>query len=351
MRVNIEDDLWTSGRLLKLARVMKWEEAKTLGHLALVYRATQKAGIIIDSQPRVLTVCVLHFESDEETERFLTAMVASQLASILEDGNMHIRGNEKHVKRLERLASKASDGGKASVAARQKKLNVSLTEGQPTANLQGTMTQPVGNAPYSLLLTPFSKDEETTKILDPATSKKTRKPRTPSAPSAAPDGFSNVVACWFEHYARRYRKQPKWGDRQGKQLKTLMATYTADELTHPEHGLIRYFFAWQRPEVIKAGHSFGKGHACFTMKIEELEADMAAPERRREAANATKLEQDADRNSQQQDQAARVVAQILGATNARIDHTGPARGPYDPHHAALRDVQAPAIGPGDEDVD
>lgn len=311
MRVNIEDDLWTSGRISKLSRVMRWSEREALGALALVYRATQKAGIVSDTPSRIQTVCVIHFDSDEETDKFLTAMVSAHLASILADGKMHIRGNEKHIERLDRLLGSASKAGTKSAALRQKKLNDSQTEGQPTGNHNPTYRQPTGNlqatllTPYSLLLTPNT--EENTNTENSKVPKQKRKPRTPSAPAAEAPGFSDVIACWFEHYERKYRKKPVWGPRQGAQLKQLLTSYKAADLIHPETGLIRYFFAWQRPEVILGGHSFGKGHSCFILKIEELEADMSSPERRNEAAIARKRQNLTDSIAEDKDASNRIT--------------------------------------------
>jgi hypothetical protein len=302
VRVNIEDDLWTSGRLLKLARVMKWEEAKALGHLVLVYRATQKAGIISETQARVLTVCVLHFESDEETDRFLTAMVSSQLAAVLENGDLHIRGNERHVERLDRLLSNSGKGGKASAVTRQKKINDSQTESQASAKLQGTTTQAVGNAPYSLLPSPSSK-EVNTKILDLAVTPAKAKRRT--SPGASQPGVTIPVRdAWVAAYEKRYPGQRAvWGAKEGGQAANLLKSFSADELGE----LVRHFFAWKRPEVIRSGHSFGTGSNSFLLKIHELRADMAAPQRRAEAAKLQEREKISDTAAADADQVTRIV--------------------------------------------
>lgn len=119
------------------------------------------------------------------------------------------------------------------------------------------------------------------------------KRKTPSAPAAAPAGYSQVVACWFEHYEKRYSQKSKWGKRSGNQLKQLLDEYTPDELCE----LIPYFFAWKRAEVINAGHSFGKGYACFVSKLDELRADIVDPERRQEAGVAKAHERRTEKTS------------------------------------------------------
>lgn len=346
MRVNIEDTIWE--HIPRLAKELRWDEDRALGKLARVYRVTQKAEVYEESPSRLVTVCALHFDSDQEAESFFTAMIAAQLASLLVDGRIRIKGNLEHIERLKTYRNRAQQGG----IARSKKTNDLLASKQATGSHKAS-TPPSSSEPsYApMLLTPNNEEE----ILDQqsAKPKRERKPRTPSAPAASPTGFGDVVAAWFAAYERRYHRKPKWGPRQGAQLKQLMVTYSAEELAHHERGLIRHFFAWQRPEVIKGGHSFGKGAACFTLKIEELEADIAAPERRREAATAQKLEHDADRNTQQQDQAARVAAQIIGAMHAghkALNFPAADRGPHGANHAPVRDVQPSLIGSGDEDM-
>lgn len=156
MRVNIEDDLWTSGRLSKLARSAKLDEDTALGRLVNVYRLTQRAGIAIESAARICTVVVLAFESDEAADQFLTAMISAQLAAVLEDGRIHIRGNDKHVARVAEMLANASKGGKKS---QQKKRNdfeserstvgstVRSTDTQASGERIGTLPAPSSQLP------------------------------------------------------------------------------------------------------------------------------------------------------------------------------------------------------------
>jgi hypothetical protein len=300
--VNLEDSV--KKLLPRMMKEMGWSNREVIGALCCVWGATQDAEIIDTKFDRLVTVCAVEFDDDAQCEKFLNAMIGVRLITLLDSGLMHIKGNEVHVSRLQQLRGSASKGGEA----RQKKLNDFVASSLAQAKHTGASTQPYRSAPYSLLLTPFSEEERNTNTEN--SKKPKRRPRTPTAPAASPTGFADVVSCWFEHYERKYQKKPKWGPRQGAQLKQLMLSYKAEELINQETGLIRHFFAWKRPEVIKAGHSFGKGHSCFILKIEELEADMAAPERRAEAAAIVDLERKSDEHAAEQAQTQRIVHEV-----------------------------------------
>lgn len=150
-----------------------------------------------------------------------------------------------------------------------------------------------------------------TEIIAPG-AKRTQKPKPPSAPAAAPRGFREVVDAWFVAYEKRYGQQPKWGGKQGKQLTMLLGQgYNPEELVV----LIGHFFGWQRPEVIRAGHSWGTGYACFVVKLDELRADMADPQRRAEAAQAADRERSDNKKAATISQAERLAQRFTGASN------------------------------------
>lgn len=143
----MEDTLVSDGHLGKLARTMGWSEREAAGALYFVYRATQRMKIVAESVERLITASVLHFDSDEQCARFISAMISAQLAVPLEDGRVHIRGNGDHIQRLEHWRKNASEGGKRSAEQRRKKPNDSVSSGldsasQPEAN---------SNTPFSLL--------------------------------------------------------------------------------------------------------------------------------------------------------------------------------------------------------
>jgi hypothetical protein len=151
-RVNIEDDLWTSGRLWKLAKAAKLDEDTALGRLVNVYRLTQAAGLVSDTQARVGTVIVIAFANDADADAFLTAMISAQLAAVLENGHIHIRGNEQHVARLTKLREMAANGGKK---RQQEKPNDFGSRGL-AAGKPGLSRMEPEPSPHGALLTPSS---------------------------------------------------------------------------------------------------------------------------------------------------------------------------------------------------
>jgi hypothetical protein len=218
----------------------------------------------------------------------------------------------------------------------------------PTQHPASTLLAPpehrIGTVPESLSLETETETENGDGVIHEIAKPK-RERKTPSAQSASPPGFGEVIAVWFEHYEKRYGQRPKWGAREGRQLKTLMADYTAEELCD----LIRYFFAWRRPEVIKAGHSFAKGYTSFIAKLDELRADIAAPERRAEAAQAGDKERNDNRKAATLSQAERLAQRFTGTHNEQSTDdsskigTG-AQGLLGPGEAScvdVRDLQPP----------
>jgi hypothetical protein len=133
--------------------------------------------------------------------------------------------------------------------------------------------------------------------------KPTRKRK--ASPGASQPGRTVAVRdAWVAAWEERYPGQRAvWGMREGGQCAQLLGSYTPEELVD----LTKHFFAWKRPEVIRAGHSFGKGSACFVLKIEELRADMAAPQRRAVAAQLTERERLSDTAAADADQINRIV--------------------------------------------
>lgn len=201
VRVNLEDTIHE--HIPRLAKEMGWSHREALGQLALVYRATQRAEIHEETPARLVTVCALHFDSDEQGERFFTAMLRAQLAVLLADGRIRIRGNGEHIARLIDYRARASKAGLASSAAKRKKLNdfvnYKLTPSQPTANPQLTPVEPS----YAPML-PFSfspKDSlQTSSALNAPTAKKTRQPK-PKKPTT---DTHRIRLAWEAAYLKRH---------------------------------------------------------------------------------------------------------------------------------------------------
>lgn len=144
MRVNIEDDLWESGRLRKLAMVLGVSEELALGRLVGVYRRTQTELIVTDSIDRVHTIICVDFADDDDARRFLFAMASANLATI-EGEKITIRGNQNHVDRFRDHQAKSAMGGKRSHEKRQQ-----IREAQ--VEHRSTTGQPQVNTPISDLL-------------------------------------------------------------------------------------------------------------------------------------------------------------------------------------------------------
>lgn len=157
VRVNMESDLRTSGRLGKLARTMGWSEQRTGGALWFFYWHTQEAGIIEDTPDKIVSAVVVDFDSEGEAHAFVSGMVSAKLATISENGIVRIHGNDKHVERIERFKGNASELGKKSWEARKKKLNEIQTGSFSTGNAQeqGLNAQGTLLSPSSLLLSPI----------------------------------------------------------------------------------------------------------------------------------------------------------------------------------------------------
>ena len=151
MRVNLEDTLSDDGHLRFLAKAMGagWDEDRVLAKAYWVYRSTQRAGFVAGSIDRVVTLCVLRFDSDDECRRFLVAMCTAQLAERKGD-EIRIFGNEKHVQRFAEFRDRASRGGKST---QQKRSMVSEAHALAHAQAQA---KPTLNTPISDLRSPIS---------------------------------------------------------------------------------------------------------------------------------------------------------------------------------------------------
>ncbi len=156
-RVNLEESV--KRHCLRIAKVMGWSHREAYGTLGLVYGLTQEAGIYEDTADRIVTVCALEFDDDSQAQRFITAMISAQLAVVLEDGRIRIKGNKEHIERLQSYRKRASLGGKRAAAVRYKNSNDfvsnSLANAQAPAQaiaqhsftpLQDPLTPQVGNS-------------------------------------------------------------------------------------------------------------------------------------------------------------------------------------------------------------
>lgn len=157
-----------------------------------------------------------------------------------------------------------------------------LTEG--VEKIPGSLAKVPGTLATDPDLDPDPDHEHRTTSTTPLASTKKQK----RLPAAKPAGGRSVAfrLAWFEHYRKKLGTDPAWGKRENGQVTQLLGSTTEDELI----GLVPYFFAWQRPEVIRAGYSFGKGAHCFVLKVDELRADIADQGRRQTAAQIAERE-------------------------------------------------------------
>lgn len=240
MRVNVEDDLWTSGRLSKLARTMKWDERQALGALVMFWRATQQAEIISAPRDRLITECVLYFDSDEQAGGFVDAMTAAKL--IERDGELlRVRGNAPHVERVQKLRATASAAGTASA----KKRNDFVTVTEPLLNHDRTTTEPSLNAPSSLL---------------PSPSKKFASPSAPRKPKPHSDTHRIRTAFEQAYEEKHSAKYLNWDGAHGKFAKHLADTGQADRVIQ----LLPAYFA------LSVTHTFFEGFDSFKAKLNQL---------------------------------------------------------------------------------
>jgi hypothetical protein len=238
VRVNIEESI--KKHLPRLASEMKWSPNEALGQLVRLYGSTQAAGVYEETAPRILTVCALDFDSDEIGERFLTAMIKAQLATVLEDGRIRIRGNDKHVKRVTVYKLRASRGGKASAKARNKKFNDSVTTSAPPSAVGA-------QASFTPLL-PFSN----TNTCDKKPSRKK---------ASLPTETHRIRKAFESEYEKKYR-QPylNWDGAHASFAKTLGDSGKADRAIE----LLPKYFA------LKITHTFYEGFDSFKAKLNTL---------------------------------------------------------------------------------
>ncbi len=279
MRVNIEDDLRTSGRLSKLARVMHWSEREALGALVMFYRATQDAEIVEATEDELVDLCSVDHDDEAAARAFVRGLLSSRLASAQQD-KIVIHGNAAQVDRVKTLRSNASKGGRARQESLRKSKPVAK---QMPSKCQADRSPP---SPGSLLPPPAplvtTEDHETISH-DPA-----RRKNSPSAPPASGSRYRDAVACWFENYEQVYHRKPPWGDVQGKQLQNAIRKCEPGE----ELELVQQFFHGPYPDSTNAGHPLSTGFASFAMRLDMLRADLANPQRRaKAAAMASKLKQ------------------------------------------------------------
>ena len=208
MRVNVEDSVYE--HLPRLAKECGRTLTDALGQLVLVYRATQRAEVHEETPARLTTICALHFDSDEAADRFFTAMIAAQLAVLLDDGRIRIRGNGEHIARLNQYRDRASKGGNAKA---RKRNDFVASKQAPSKHQAATplSTSVPSYAPSSFLLSPIQETNTNTGIVVSESQTNAVLTAPPSASAVAkknrsPDQKTRSVAV-NRRYRQRYEER------------------------------------------------------------------------------------------------------------------------------------------------
>jgi hypothetical protein len=155
-----------------------------------------------------------------------------------------------------------------------------------------------------------------------------------------PTPIAQVRGAFLSAYAARYPQASRypWGAREGGAAKNWLKSVPLDEAL----SLVTWFFAWKRPEVIKAGHPFCTGAQSLILKFHELRADLAHPERRAFAAAVTGDEKQATHEAEGAAQQRRVLAKLTEKKHAI--GSGESGGSLGANTNAVRGVQPASLG-------
>ena len=283
MRVNVEDEIHADGSLGALARALSVEEDTALGRLVFVWRETQRRKLIVVTKDEFCSATKLRVK---DPGGMLDAMIACDFASPTDDGRWYIRGNDKHIARLEVYQSKAQKGGIASqsalsrpkLASSSNKLASSKPKAsfnEPESKLQRATNEPP-TSHQRALLAPYSKDHD----LDPSdpyliqSSNSEDLPPSGKAPKNGASPSSRIRAAYLAGYEKKFgRPFGGWGAKANGQASQLIRDWPADRVIE----LLALFFEWNNPRAISAGYPFG----FFVSAIHEIDADTHSPERKR----------------------------------------------------------------------
>lgn len=252
VRVNVEDDV--KKHLPRLAAEMGWTQREALGCLVLVWGATQDALIYEDTPERVATVCALCFDSDSQAQRFITAMIGAQLAMVLDDGRVRIRGNKEHIERLEGYRIRATKGGRAKAVLQAAKTTVSSA----SSMLQAAKSDV--SASYSLpSFAPLLPCSSSPKDLQPssaltAAKPKAKKPKTPTE-------THRIRTAWEANYESKHGiAYLNWDGAHAKFAKSL------EDKADSVIALMPAYFA------LNVAHTFYEGFDSFKAHLNKLNA-------------------------------------------------------------------------------
>lgn len=342
VRVNIEDDLWTTNRLNKLSRVIGWNERETLGALTMVYRRTQTAELATGTMQEIVNAVEIDFDSQQQARDFIGAMVIARLASMYEGGEIEIRGNRSQVERLSRLRANAKAGGKRRQADAKQMANDSLADSAcsersllltPGSDLRSPNTGILVQAPLKFAEASLNEHDSRGGSIPRSAPQNeffaqdfgavenfpekvpAKKRNRSKRPMAEQEAARAVREAFHAAYSKRYQVPlTAWGAPENAHVYVLLKTWPQAELV----AMARRYFEWARPEVIRAGHPFMKNAASFSAKLHELKADLVNPERRAQAADVAGQERQHDFRAELEAQGERVLRQLQEERNGSM---------------------------------
>ena len=292
------EDLIADGRLVVMSQSLGMGPGDALLILELVWLATQKSQLsvvtevqfecCVRSRLRAFYPKILPFE-------VLGAMVSADLARPATElnevvageqvgGFFEIVGNQKQIEALEEYRERQREHGRrGGLKKSENSKNSMISSSQPYKNPSEPLAKPSE---------PLAKPSSVSvSVSDPVPDPKKKKQDSRAALVAdEPSAVAVVGRAFKAEYEKRYdHPLDGWGAKENGQAKNLLKSWPLERVLE----LIPRYFAWPNKRVIDAGHPFGAGYVNFISTINELKADLIAPERRPVAYSIAKTNNEA----------------------------------------------------------
>jgi hypothetical protein len=226
-RINIEDDIWTDPRFMKLTLAVG-DHLKATGLIVMAWRAAQKFWL---NGKRPIPREVFERDLDE-------ALISVDLAERNEAGDVYIKGSEEQFAWLIQRQKAGKDGGKKSGKARLEK-----KEKSPKRTEAGSSETKRAEPSSSFSISSSISKES------PLPSVKGERPAEPSGPDVA-----RIIGVYVKAWQTRYktRERPDVGGRTQGLIKALLRDYPPERLC----SLIEHYCAMGEPWFEKKTHDF-----------------------------------------------------------------------------------------------